>query len=349
MDQILYFAYGSNTNLPDLHRWCANRDIAPPRFERVGNAILPDRRLAFTRKSSSRNGGVLDVVAQRGCATPGFVFSIPADFIPHLDRKEGVPQGDYERLEAIALLPDGRELAVVTYAVAPDRRQPFVQPSPEYLAIVRDGYRQCAVEEDALNAAAIGDIRAGSVDALFVYGTWMRAEARWSTIREHNPECVLLAEVYGQLFDYGDYPALDLRSAAEKFVKGEFVRFANMEPILVRLDAIERFLGHGRAESLFRRVVTDVGMCDGHVRRAWVYVLNGDPKRSCKIPSGSWRAHRGAEEAFLARVAHAHLSVSLAPDSAAIEQILDVRAKLQCGSASERELAQTSQLWTALA
>ena len=60
--RVLYFAYGSNLNETDLDRYCLERALPPIGLESVGLGFLPDRRLAFTHRSSSRGGGVLDVI-----------------------------------------------------------------------------------------------------------------------------------------------------------------------------------------------------------------------------------------------------------------------------------------------
>ena len=55
----LYFAYGSNLHWPQMKERCPSA-----RFHCV--AKLKDHRLAFTRKSISRDCGVADVVPEQG-------------------------------------------------------------------------------------------------------------------------------------------------------------------------------------------------------------------------------------------------------------------------------------------
>ena len=84
-----YFAYGSNLCGEDLARWCRENGIGPFRLTHVAPAFLPDRRLAFSHRSTTRGGGVLDVPSSPGIAVAGVIFRAPGDAATQaLDLKE---------------------------------------------------------------------------------------------------------------------------------------------------------------------------------------------------------------------------------------------------------------------
>ena len=76
---MLLFAYGSNL---------AAEEVAPEaRF--LGAAVLPDFRLALTRRSIRWGGGVADVVPAPGERVWGAAYDAPEAALTALDRKEG--------------------------------------------------------------------------------------------------------------------------------------------------------------------------------------------------------------------------------------------------------------------
>jgi len=89
---FLYFAYGSNMNSDDLATWCRGHqtDI------RLGNpkvASLPDFKLAFTRHSEQRNGGVADIVRAPGETVWGVLFEVDEVSLKNIDKKRGLDRG----------------------------------------------------------------------------------------------------------------------------------------------------------------------------------------------------------------------------------------------------------------
>lgn len=83
---MLYFAYGSNMC------WAQMRDRCPStRF--VGIAVLPDHRLAFTRRSVNRGCGVADIVHDVGRMVWGVVYEITDLEVGTLDASEGYRPG----------------------------------------------------------------------------------------------------------------------------------------------------------------------------------------------------------------------------------------------------------------
>jgi hypothetical protein len=89
-----------------------------------------------------------------------------------LDRKE-TEGHTYRRITWFALDDTGREHAVVTYEVAAEHREPFVEPPEPYLQIVR---RLCRARHRPRRPRRRRPQRTvpGSIRQLFVYGTLMR-------------------------------------------------------------------------------------------------------------------------------------------------------------------------------
>jgi cation transport regulator ChaC len=181
-----YFAYGSNLCGPDLARWCRETGCGPVGLAASGRALLPDRRLAFTHRSTTRRGGVLDILSERGCAVDGMLFRLPSKgAIALLDRKEGEGHA-YARISAVALSDEGAEVPAITYEVVAARREAFVPPAAAYLDIVRRGYAEHGIATDALDAASRGLRHRGPVSGLFVYGTLLPGEERHPVLARHG-------------------------------------------------------------------------------------------------------------------------------------------------------------------
>lgn len=283
----LYFGYGSNLNFGDWHRWCRDHGFGPnlltPRFP----AFLPDRQLAFTRLSSVRNSGVLDVVPACGHLVAGFVFEVGAEGWAALERKEGAPVW-YRAFETDALTPDGRAHRVRSFEVVPEARKPFVNPKPDYLAVVRDGYLDFGIEATALEQAA-ANVPSSALGTVFAYGTLMRGEQRSEFVADRG-EAPITATVRGTLHDCTFYPGLIPEHEAARRVSGEVYTGVDAR-LLDLLDDIEGFPGFDTADGLFRRRIIDAECGDGRIARAWMYALHHARGRPV-IASGDWRAHR---------------------------------------------------------
>jgi gamma-glutamylcyclotransferase len=135
---MLYFAYGSNMNWRQIRERC-------PSVRFVGTALLPDHKLAFTRKSIKRGCGVADAVPERDKKIWGIVYDINALDIRKLDTAEGYWPGrlknSYFRRECMVLLDgdDQQSLAVFTYYGDPQPNPPL--PNIEYKNLILSGAR----------------------------------------------------------------------------------------------------------------------------------------------------------------------------------------------------------------
>jgi len=288
---MLYFGYGSNLCEHDLARYCRERGLHPIHLEPVGPAFLPDRRLAFTHRSTSRRGGVLDVPPARGHAVAGVLFRLPSDAaIATLDRKES--EGHvYLRFETVALTEDGAEEPAFAYEVAPARREPFVAPAPSYLDVVRRGYEDHGLATLPLEIAAAGRSPAGPIAGVFVYGTLLRGEERHPALLRHAATGGEAAATDGTLLDLGPYPGL-IVDGPKGSVAGELYSAPDPDALFAELDAIETFRGFCAPGSLYRRAIVRVRSVESGSMLAWTYVYAGPRNGSRVIASGDWRDRR---------------------------------------------------------
>lgn len=138
-----YFAYGSCMSLKDIKR------TTPAEF--VSAATLFDYRLAFTRYSQGRRGGVADVVKSSGDYVEGVLFKVFD--LPALDRREGHPFA-YKRKKVKVLVHNKLKLINVwTYEVV--RKESYeIKPSKAYLDLIRQGASQFLSPEYAKDLEA---------------------------------------------------------------------------------------------------------------------------------------------------------------------------------------------------
>jgi gamma-glutamylcyclotransferase (GGCT)/AIG2-like uncharacterized protein YtfP len=285
---MLYFGYGSNLCALDLSGWCRERGLDPVRLTRVRPGFLPDRRLAFTHRSTTRGGGVLDIPLARGASVAGVLFDVPSDdAIATLDRKESEGHA-YQRIETVALTEDGAQVPTFTYEVVPTRREPFVPPAPGYLAGVRRGYESHGLATLPLEAAARGHSHPGPVAGLFVYGTLRRGDERHPVLLRHGASGGEPAATAGSLLDLGPYPGLVV-DGPKRSVAGELYVAPDPDALFAELDAIETFRGFGVPGSLYRRAIVSVTESNFGSTLAWTYVYDGPRHGSRVIASGDWR------------------------------------------------------------
>ena len=130
--QIKYFAYGSNLDLAQMKIRC-------PSSELISKGSLSGYRLTFNRYSSGWGGGVADVIQGKGSEVWGLVFKLSNSDLKRLDSYEGCYNDQtslYERWKAIINTPKGQISDVWVYTVV--EKQKFVQPTLEYLQIIKD-------------------------------------------------------------------------------------------------------------------------------------------------------------------------------------------------------------------
>ncbi|QFG05325.1 gamma-glutamyl cyclotransferase [Bacillus phage 055SW001] len=125
----LYFAYGSCMDIEDLRR------TTPA--EVVTRGVLNDYRLAFTRYSRGRKGGVADIVHSVGDYVEGVVFRVQD--LAALDAREGCPKA-YRRRRAciVAGVVHPQLMNVWTYEVVNKSREE-IAPSETYQNLIMSG------------------------------------------------------------------------------------------------------------------------------------------------------------------------------------------------------------------
>jgi gamma-glutamylcyclotransferase (GGCT)/AIG2-like uncharacterized protein YtfP len=136
---MLYFAYGSNMLLEQMHERC-------PSAAFVCVAALDGHRLAFTRTAGGnwKGFGVADVVPAPGQRVWGVVFRIEELDIGALDRSEGYrpdrENNAYRRID-VHVQRDGdieKPLAAFTYVVC-NREDPNPLPHRDYVGRIIAG------------------------------------------------------------------------------------------------------------------------------------------------------------------------------------------------------------------
>ncbi len=134
---MLLFAYGSNL---------ASGEVADgARF--AGTALLPDHRLALTRRSIRWGGGVVDVIPAPGKHVWGAAYDPPPDALEQLDLKEGA--GFAYRRVGVRVSLHREMLEAMAYEVI-DKDWKAPPATPEYTEVVLRGARERGLPEEWL-------------------------------------------------------------------------------------------------------------------------------------------------------------------------------------------------------
>lgn len=126
-----YFAYGINLNKKQMAERCPG---SKPRF----TAELTNYKLIFTGWSRQWRGGIASIKLSARDKVLGAVYEISDIDLAKLDKFEDCPSS-YSRLKITVYRDTGESVEAVTYIKS---RQPDEsKPSPEYLSIIQQGYR----------------------------------------------------------------------------------------------------------------------------------------------------------------------------------------------------------------
>lgn len=128
---MYYFAYASNLNRKQMRERC-------PESRPMFLATLPNYKLVFTGWSRQWRGGVASIKLFKGEKVRGAVYEVSERDLRRLDRYEGCP-GSYHRLKVTVFDEDGSPVEAVTYIKSGQLEE--TRPSPEYLAVIQQGYR----------------------------------------------------------------------------------------------------------------------------------------------------------------------------------------------------------------
>ncbi len=119
MATVLYFAYGSNLDVPQMQERC-------PTSKPVMRARLGDHRLDFTHLSRRWGGGAADILPEPGATVWGGLYQLDREEIERLDGFEG----GYDRLEVRVLGNGASPFHAISYTVRQKEAHP---PTEAYL------------------------------------------------------------------------------------------------------------------------------------------------------------------------------------------------------------------------
>ena len=128
---MLYFAYATDLSRKQMSERCPG---ARPRTA----AKLPHYKLIFAGWSRKWRGGGATLRQSKGDVVAGALYEITEQGLRQLDRHEDYPMA-CDHLKVKVVTEDGDFVEAVTY-IAKGRVEE-AKPSPEYLAVIREGYR----------------------------------------------------------------------------------------------------------------------------------------------------------------------------------------------------------------
>ncbi|QAT51286.1 gamma-glutamylcyclotransferase [Caproiciproducens sp. NJN-50] len=142
---MLYIAYGSNLNLPQMAYRCPTAKV-------VGTSEIRDYELLFR---GGRRGAVATVEPLKGANVPILLWKIrPADE-QALDRYEGYPHFYHKEILPVQL--GGKTQPAMVYIM--NDRHPFGTPSDYYLGVIMEGYKTANFDTDFLERSVEKSIR----------------------------------------------------------------------------------------------------------------------------------------------------------------------------------------------
>jgi gamma-glutamylcyclotransferase len=133
---MYYFAYASNLNKKQMAERAPG---SKPKF----SAVLPNYKLIFVGWSRQWKGGSASIKPFKGEKVKGAVYEITENDLKKLDRYEDFPT-TYTHLNVIVWTDDGDPVEAVTYIR--NEQSAEAKPSPEYLAVIRQGYHDWEIE-----------------------------------------------------------------------------------------------------------------------------------------------------------------------------------------------------------
>jgi len=208
-----------------------------------------------------------------------------------LDSKEGAPVC-YRRNQRTVILPDGHWLTATVYEVTPAKRKTsFCSPSESYLASVATGLLSWQLPTDHLMRAAHHIASVADISRLFVYGTLMQGQSRFSCFDTRTLLAIHEAQTQGCLHRTNyDFPVMTLleNNSLDHWVYGQLLQFSDLTEQLPMLDFIESFQGYDSHGCLYQRTLVMVNIDNHEQVLAWTYVAANPELPKGKITSGRW-------------------------------------------------------------
>lgn len=119
---------------------------------RAETVSLKDYKIALTRFSSNRCGGVLDIISSHGDIVEGVLYEIPDEDKIKIERKEGVKSGAYREISSplqIESVAGNAISGVISYEVCEKEKPPYPPAaSQEYKKSVLRGACEHGLSED---------------------------------------------------------------------------------------------------------------------------------------------------------------------------------------------------------
>lgn len=145
MSKRLYVAYGSNLNFKQMKHRC-------PTAKLYGIGTVYGYELQFKGSPAS---AFATIMPKEDASVPVAVWKIqPRDEVS-LDRYEGYPSHYFKQDISVRL--DGEEVTGMVYIMNP--KMDFGLPSPYYYQTVYEGYENCGMDIDVLDAAVMNSVR----------------------------------------------------------------------------------------------------------------------------------------------------------------------------------------------
>jgi gamma-glutamylcyclotransferase len=132
---VYYFAYASDLNKKQMKERC-------PQAQPVSIVTLHHYKLAFSGWSRKWRGGVATIQPFRGERVLGAVYELSEEDMRRLDKYEDCP-ATYSRIKVGVNNDFGELIEAETYIRA--QRAEENKPSKEYLAVIRQGYRDWGI------------------------------------------------------------------------------------------------------------------------------------------------------------------------------------------------------------
>jgi gamma-glutamylcyclotransferase (GGCT)/AIG2-like uncharacterized protein YtfP len=135
LDSAYYFAYGHNTNTPTMQKRC-------PGARLIGPAVLYNFRFSFEKFSNIESHENSQVV--------GLLYKIPLGDLKHLDQDEAF-HDHYTRI--LVQVHHEHTIYLAHVYIMEGDFDPGDAPTPEYLAQVRQGYRDHGLPQRQIDRA----------------------------------------------------------------------------------------------------------------------------------------------------------------------------------------------------
>ena len=130
---MYYFAYGINLNKKQMAEACPQ---SKPKYI----ATLPNYKFVFTGWTRQWHGGIATIKRSSGDKVLGAIYDVPDTEWGRLDKAEDCPN-NFEKIKVILNNEDDEAIEATTYIKKGQIQPDESKPSPEYLKIIQQGYK----------------------------------------------------------------------------------------------------------------------------------------------------------------------------------------------------------------